>query len=71
MSGYLAAIGAKEIEPLEMVDRVMRSAVETREGPELLRRAIWRDESGAEVWVHLEGEARRTERHGIADHRVS
>ena len=34
MSGYLPAIGAKEIEPLEMVDRAVRAAVEMREGPE-------------------------------------
>lgn len=60
MSGYLPAIGAKEIEPLEMVDRVVKAAVETREGPEALRRAIWRDGSGAEVWVHLQGEAPQT-----------
>ncbi len=60
MSGYLPAIGAKEIEPLEMVDRAIQAAVETREGPEGLRRAIWRDESGAEVWVHLQGDAPRT-----------
>jgi hypothetical protein len=60
VSGYLPAIGAKEIEPLEMVDRVVGSAVETREGPPPLRRLIWRDESGAEVWVHLEGDAPHT-----------
>jgi len=60
VSGYLPAIGAKEIQPLEMVDRVVGSAVEVREGPEPLRRVIWRDESGAEVWVHLEGTAPHT-----------
>jgi hypothetical protein len=60
LSGYLPAIGAKEIEPLEMVDRVIQAAVETHEGPEGLRRAIWRDESGAEVWIHLQGEAPQT-----------
>jgi hypothetical protein len=52
VSGYLGAIGAKEIEPLAMVDRAAANAVETREGPEELRRAIWRDDSGAEIWVH-------------------
>lgn len=60
MSGYLPAIGAREIEPLEMVDRVVGAAVDTREGPHELRRVIWRDESGAEVWVHLEGDAPHT-----------
>src|SRR5262249_50841628 len=44
----------------DMVDRVLHSPVEVREGPEPLRRVIWRDESGAEVWVHLEGGAPHT-----------
>jgi hypothetical protein len=56
----LPAIGAKEIEPLEMVDRAIAAAVETREGPEALRRAIWRDGSGAELWIHLQGGAPQT-----------
>jgi hypothetical protein len=60
VSGYLPAIGAKEIEPLELVDRATRAAVETRGGPESLQRKIWRDESGAEVWVHLTGDAPHT-----------
>lgn len=60
MSGYLPAIGAKETEPLEMVDRALQSPVEVREGPDLLRRVIWRDESGAELWVHLDGGAPHT-----------
>lgn len=60
VSGYLPAIGAKETEPLELVDRVVQSAVETREGPENLQRKIWRDESDAEVWVHLTGDAPHT-----------
>src|SRR5512132_1661293 len=60
VSGYLPAIGAKEMEPLEVIDRAVQAAVETREGPEELRRAIWRDESGAEVWVHLSGGAPHT-----------
>jgi hypothetical protein len=60
MSGYLPAIGARETEPLEMVDRVVGAAVETREGPEPLRRVVWRDDSGAEVWVHMEGDVPHT-----------
>jgi hypothetical protein len=60
VSGYLAAIGAKEIEPFELIDRIVAAPVETREGPEALRRAIWRDESGAEVWVHLNEDAPQT-----------
>ncbi len=60
MSGYLPAIGAKEIEPLEMVDRVATAATETREGPAELRRRIWRDDSGAEIWLHYEGDAPHT-----------
>lgn len=60
MSGYLPAIGAKETEPLEIVDQVVKAAVETRQGPEGLQRKIWRDESGAEIWVHLTGDAPHT-----------
>jgi hypothetical protein len=60
VSGYLPAIGAKEIDPLEVVDRAVQVAVETREGPDELRRKIWRDESGAEIWVHLTGDAPHT-----------
>jgi hypothetical protein len=60
VSGYLPAIGAKETEPLEIVDRVVQAAVETRDGPENLQRKVWRDESGAEVWVHLTGGAPHT-----------
>ena len=60
MSGYLSAIGAKEIEPFDLIDKVVAAPVEVREGPELLRRVIWRDESGAEVWVHLNDGAPQT-----------
>jgi hypothetical protein len=60
VSGYLPAVGAKEIEPLELVDRATQAASETREGPDDLRRKIWRDESGAEIWVHLTGDAPHT-----------